>query len=97
MYIYNMYHNGGFPPIFEGGKKEVVQREFSAQNILSISQIFNNNQSSNAPRIILQRSKPIVYNIVDSEPKLFKNKTRRSSRKSSKKSSRKSSNKSSKK
>ena len=88
-----MYHNGGFPPIYEGGKKEVVQREFSAQNILSISQIFNNNQSPNAPRIILQRSKPIVYNIIDNKPKLFKKKksTKKSSRKSSKKSSRKSS------
>ena len=35
-----MYHNGGFPPIFEGGKKETIQREFSASNILPLSQIF---------------------------------------------------------
>ena len=46
-----MYHNGGFPPIYEGGKKEVVQREFSAENILSISQIFNNQLSSNSSKI----------------------------------------------
>ena len=81
-----MYHNGGFPPIYEGGKKEVVQREFSAENILSISQIFNNQLSSNSPKIIMKRSQPIVYNIIDTEPKISKKKnSKKSSRKNSKK------------
>ena len=79
-----MYHNGGFPSIYEGGKKEVVQREFSAENILSISQIFNNQSSSNTPKIIMKRSQPIVYNIVDTEPKIRRN-TKKNSRKNSKK------------
>ena len=81
-----MYHNGGFPSIYEGGKKEVVQREFSAENILSISQIFNNQLSSNSPKIVLKRSQPIVYNIVDTEPKI---RNRRTSKKNSRKNSKK--------
>jgi hypothetical protein len=81
-----MYHNGGFPPIYEGGKKEVVQREFSAENILSISQIFNNQLSSNSSKIIVKRSQPIVYNIVDTEPKI---RNRRTSKKNSRKNSKK--------
>jgi hypothetical protein len=83
-----MNHNGGFPPIYEGGKKEVVQREFSAENILSISQIFNNQLSSNSPKIIMKRSQPIVYNIVDTEPKLRRN-SKKNSRKNSRKNSKK--------
>jgi hypothetical protein len=81
-----MYHNGGFPPIYEGAKKEVVQREFSAENILSISQIFNNQLSSNSSKIIVKRSQPIVDNIVDTEPKI---RNRRTSKKNSRKNSKK--------
>lgn len=72
-----MYHNGGFPPIFEGGKKETVQREFSAENILPLSQIYN---VSTRPEIKFNRSKPIVFNIIDNEPK-FKIKNRRTKNK----------------
>ena len=63
------YHNGGFPPIYEGGQKEVIQREFSPQNILSINQILNNNK----PAVIVRREKPVVYKLVDKKP-VFKNK-----------------------
>jgi len=72
-----MYHNGGFPPIFEGGKKETVQREFSAENILPLSQIFN---VSSRPEIKFNRTKPIVFNIIDNEPK-FNTKNRRTNNK----------------
>ena len=72
-----MYHNGGFPPIFEGGKKETVQREFSAENILPLSQIYN---VSTRPEIKFNRSKPIVFNIIDNEPK-FKINNRRTKNK----------------
>jgi hypothetical protein len=72
-----MYHNGGFPPIFEGGKKETVQREFSAENILPLSQIFN---VSSRPEIKFNRTKPIVFNIIDNEPK-FNTKNRRTKNK----------------
>jgi hypothetical protein len=72
-----MYHNGGFPPIFESGKKETVQREFSAENILPLSQIFN---ISSRPEIKVRRTKPIVFNIVDKEP-VFDSKYRRTKNK----------------
>ena len=72
-----MYHNGGFPPIFEGGKKETVQREFSAENILPLSQIFN---VTSRPEIKFNRTKPIVFNIIDNEPK-FNTKNRRTKNK----------------
>jgi hypothetical protein len=65
-----MNHNGGFPPIYEGGKKEVIQREFSAQNVLSLSQILNTNKTQ---KLLVRREEPIVFNIVDNKPK-FRNK-----------------------
>jgi hypothetical protein len=65
-----MYHNGGFPPIFEGGKKETIQREFSASNILPLSQIFN----TPTREIKLSRTQPIVFNIIDNEPTFNTNK-----------------------
>ena len=67
-----MYHNGGFPPIFEGGKKEVIQREFSADNVLSISQILGN--QSNVSNLIVRRTEPIVFNVVDKLPNMGKRK-----------------------
>jgi hypothetical protein len=67
-----MYHNGGFPPIFEGGKKETIQREFSASNILPLSQIFNT--SREAREIKLSRTQPIVFNIIDNKPEFNKKK-----------------------
>jgi hypothetical protein len=71
-----MYHNGGFPPIFEGGKKETIQREFSASNILPLSQIFN----TSTREIKLSRTQPIVFNIVDNEP-IFKTNKKNSNKK----------------
>lgn len=65
-----MNHNGGFPPIYEGGKKEVVQREFSAQNILSLTQIMNNQDNKN--KLIIKRTEPVTFNIVDKKPKFKK-------------------------
>jgi hypothetical protein len=62
-----MYHNGGFPPIYEGGKKEVVQREFNAQNVLSLSQILNKTDN-----VVIRRAEPVVYNVVDQKPKFRK-------------------------
>jgi len=64
-----MNHNGGFPPIYEGGKKETVQREFSAQNVLSLSQILNNNKTN---KVLIRREEPIIYNVVDKKPKFNK-------------------------
>jgi hypothetical protein len=66
-----MNHNGGFPPIFEGGKKEVVQREFNAQNVLSLNQILTNNKTN---KIIIRREEPIIYNVVDNKPNFKKTK-----------------------
>lgn len=66
-----MNHNGGFPPIFEGGKKEVVQREFNAQNVLSLNQILNSNKSN---KVLIRREEPIIYNIVDNKPTFKKTK-----------------------
>jgi hypothetical protein len=66
----NTFHNGGFPPIFEGGKKEVMQREFSAENILSMSQILNKVEK---PEIVFKRAESRVFNILD-KPKIKKNK-----------------------
>ena len=74
-----MYHNGGYPPMFEGGKKEIVHREFSAQNVLSISQILNNNLKSN---LVIKRAEPITFNLVDKEPSF--NITKKSKNKSKK-------------
>lgn len=68
----NMNHNGGFPPIFEGGKKEIVQREFNAQNVLSLNQILTNNKSSALK--IIRREEPVIFNIVDNKPKFKKTK-----------------------
>jgi hypothetical protein len=65
-----MNHNGGFPPIYEGGKKETVQREFSAQNILSLTQIMNNQDNKN--KIVIKRTEPVTFNIVDKKPKFKK-------------------------
>jgi len=65
-----MNHNGGFLPIYEGGKKEVIQREFNAQNVLSLSQILSNNKSN---KIIVRREEPIIFNVIDNKPK-FKTK-----------------------
>jgi len=59
-----MNHNGGFPPIFEGGKKEIVQREFTSQNVLSLNQILNTTSS----KVEIKRTQPIVYNIIDQKP-----------------------------
>ena len=73
-----MYHNGGFPPIFEGDKKQTIQREFSASNILPLSQIFNT--SREAREIKLSRTQPIVFNIVDNEP-IFKTNKKKSNKK----------------
>ena len=67
-----MYHNGGFPPIFEGGQKEIIQREFSAKNILSISQILNNNNKMG--NITFKREQPIVFNVLDKKPEFKKKK-----------------------
>jgi hypothetical protein len=64
-----MNHNGGFPPIYEGGKKETVQREFSAQNVLSLAQIMN---QDNKNKIVFKRSEPVTFNIVDKKPKFRK-------------------------
>jgi hypothetical protein len=75
-----MYHNGGFPPIFEGGKKETIQREFSAENILPLSQIFN---ISSRPEIKFGRTKPIVFNLIDKEP-VFESKNKRMKNKKNK-------------
>ena len=61
-----MNHNGGFPPIYEGGKKEVVQREFSAENVLSLSQILNTNKTS---KLLVRREALVVFNVVDNKPK----------------------------
>jgi len=58
----NTFHNGGFPPIFEGGKKEIIQREFSAENILSMSQILNTVEK---PEIVFKRAEPRVFNILE--------------------------------
>lgn len=66
-----MNHNGGFPPIYEGGKKETIQREFSAQNVLSLSQILNNNKTN---KLLIRREEPIIFNIVDNKPNFKKNK-----------------------
>jgi hypothetical protein len=63
-----MNHNGGFPPIYEGGKKEVIQREFNAQNVLSLEQILN--KSSN--KIVIRREEPQIFNIVDKKPQFKK-------------------------
>jgi len=63
-----MNHNGGFPPIYEGGKKEVLQREFNAQNVLSLEQILN--KSSN--KIVIRREEPQIFNIVDKKPQFKK-------------------------
>ena len=63
-----MNHNGGFPPIYEGGKKEVIQREFNAQNVLSLEQILN--KSSN--KIVIRREEPQTFNIVDKKPQFKK-------------------------
>lgn len=63
-----MNHNGGFPPIFEGGKKEVIQREFSAQNVLSLSQILNNKSN----KLLIKRQEPLTFNVVDSKPNFSK-------------------------
>ena len=67
LYNMNTFHNGGFPPIYEGGKKEVVQREFSAENILSMSQILN---KADKPEIVFKREEPRVFNILDKKLKL---------------------------
>ena len=74
----NIYQNSGFPPIFESGKKETIQREFSASNILPLSQIFNT--SREAREIKLSRTQPIVFNIVDNEP-IFKTNKKKSNKK----------------
>ena len=66
-----MNHNGGFPPIYEGGKKEVIQREFSAQNVLSLNQILNTS-STTSSNYIMKRVQPVTYNIIDQEPKFKK-------------------------
>jgi hypothetical protein len=63
-----MNHNGGFPPIYEGGKKEVIQREFSAQNVLSLEQILN----KSANKIVIRREEPQTFNIVDKKPQFKK-------------------------
>ena len=63
-----MNHNGGFPPIFEGGKKEVIQREVSAQNVLSLSQILNNKSN----KLLIKRQEPLTFNVVDSKPNFSK-------------------------
>jgi hypothetical protein len=65
-----MNHNGGFPPIYEGGKKEIIQREFSAQNILSLNQIMNNQDNKN--KVIIKRTEPITFNVIDKKPKFKK-------------------------
>jgi hypothetical protein len=65
-----MNHNGGFPPIYEGGKKEIVQREFSAQNILSLTQIMNNQDNKN--KIVIRRSEPESFNIIGKKPQFKK-------------------------
>ena len=64
-----MNHNGGFPPIYEGGKKETVQREFSAENVLSLNQIMTNQTKTN---VIFKRTEPMTFNIVDKKPKFKK-------------------------
>ena len=66
-----MNHNGGFPPIYEGGKKEVIQREFNAQNVLSLSQILSNNKPN---KIIVRREDPIIFNVIGNKPKFNTNK-----------------------
>jgi hypothetical protein len=66
-----MQHNGGFPPIYEGGKKEVMQREFNAQNVLTLSQILNNNSHN---KVVIKRTEPIVFNVIDQKPKFNNNK-----------------------
>lgn len=63
-----MNHNGGFPPIFEGGKKEITQREFTSQNVLSLNQILNTTSS----KVEFKRTQPIIYNIIDQKPKFRK-------------------------
>jgi len=63
-----MNHNGGFPPIYEGGKKETVQREFSAKNVLSLTEILSNN----SPKIEFKRAEPVTFNILDKKPKFRK-------------------------
>ena len=66
-----MNHNGGFPPIFEGGRKEVIQREFNAQNVLSLNQILNSNKLN---KVLIRREEPIIYNIIDNKPTFKKTK-----------------------
>jgi hypothetical protein len=63
-----MNHNGGFPPIYEGGKKDIIKREFSALNVLSLDQILNKNPSS----VVIRRTEPVIFNIVDKKPKFRK-------------------------
>jgi hypothetical protein len=65
-----MNHNGGFPPIYEGGKKETIQREFNAQNVLSLTQIMGTQDKS---KVILKRTEPTTFNVVDKKPKFRKN------------------------
>ena len=65
-----MNHNGGFPPIYEGGKKETVQREFSAENVLSLTQIMNNQDNKN--KIVFKRQEPVTFNVIGKKPKLRK-------------------------
>jgi hypothetical protein len=64
-----MNHNGGFPPIYEGGKKETVQREFSAENVLSLNQIMTNQTKTN---VIFKRTEAMTFNILDKKPKFKK-------------------------
>jgi hypothetical protein len=63
-----MNHNGGFPPIYEGGKKDVIQREFTSENILSINQILN----SSVPKVEIRRTEPVIYNIIGEKPSFRK-------------------------
>lgn len=65
-----MNHNGGFPPIYEGGKKETVQREFSAQNVLSLTQIMSKQDNKN--KVVIKRIEPVTFNVIDKKPK-FRN------------------------
>ncbi len=67
-----MYHNGGFPPIYEGGQKETIQREFSAKNILSISQILVKHQHKPILNRVVQNNQK--FNVIDNEPQHNKKK-----------------------
>ena len=48
-----------------------MAREFNAQNVLSLSQILNNSSQN---KLVIKRTEPITFNIIDQKPKFNKKK-----------------------